>query len=402
MPGIGDRYPRGARDLARHVVGGGEKMRVVGADQHQSRYADPVEPGNDAVVGLRQHAARRTGETARRAMLAGADLVALSECREPAGLEVAGALQRPLVPGAACLSFAKPRPGVEQHQRGYHLGMSEVEGERHVAAERETADDRAVDLAMAQQCRHVLDGQRLGIGCGIVRVVRLTMAAQIPGDDPVARGEGGDLPVPHAAGRAIPVAEQDGWAVPVILAIDLDAAAIEKGHGPSGLARTGGGAALRDAASLHSAQGREGGRNHQHVLLLDHHVRSAAGGRRPDALCPRLFADAEAVGGVLIGPDMTPFVEAAELRIPGADQWRELDAFGDVPAPAVDHPRDAAWYEGIDADLIEIAELARLELGREGRREIDVALQLDFELPDIGRPALQLCRLLALPGAGGE
>src|ERR1700756_4144475 len=73
-----------------------------------------------------------------------------------------------------------------------------------------------------------------------------------------------------------------------------------------------------------------------------------------------------------------------------------------MPAPAVDHPRDAARLEGVDTDLVEIAELARLELWRERCGEIDVALQLDLELPDIGRPALQLCRLLALPRAGGE
>jgi|SRR5271163_1743238 len=78
VPGVGDRHPGRGGNLARHVIGGGEKMDVVGADQHQGRYGDLVEPGNDAVVGLGQHVCR-TGEAARRAMLAGADLVALSE-----------------------------------------------------------------------------------------------------------------------------------------------------------------------------------------------------------------------------------------------------------------------------------------------------------------------------------
>src|SRR5439155_23858686 len=61
-----------------------------------------------------------------------------------------------------------------------------------------------------------------------------------------------------------------------------------------------------------------------------------------------------------------------------------------------------AGLQGIDADLVEIAELAWLERRREGRREIDIALQLDFELPHIGRPALELCRLLPQPGARPE
>ena len=110
-----------------------------------------------------------------------------------------------------------------------------MKGERHAAAERETADNRSLDPATAQQCRHVLDRQRLGVGRGIFRVVRLAVAAHIPDDDPVAPGESGDLPVPHPAGGAVAVAEKDGWAVPVILVIDFDAVAIEKWHGPSGL-----------------------------------------------------------------------------------------------------------------------------------------------------------------------
>ena len=129
---------------------------------------------------------------------------------KPARLEIGGALLCPLVPRPAGLGVAEAGPGVEQHQGADHLGMGEVEGERHVTAERETADDRAVDPAVAQQCRHVLDRQRLGIGRGIFRVVGLAVAAHIPGDDPVARGEGRDLSVPHPAGGAVPMAEQDG------------------------------------------------------------------------------------------------------------------------------------------------------------------------------------------------
>ena len=111
VPCPGDRHPHRTRDLARHVIGCGEKMRVVGADQDQSRHGDLVEPGDDmVVVGLRQHAACRTGETARRPMLAGTDLVTVAERRKPAGVEVASALLRPLVPGPPRLGVAKAGP----------------------------------------------------------------------------------------------------------------------------------------------------------------------------------------------------------------------------------------------------------------------------------------------------
>jgi hypothetical protein len=96
---------------------------------------------------------------------------------------------------------------------------------------------------------------------------------------------------------------------------------------------------------------------------------------------------------------VAPFVEPAELGIPGADERRELDPLSDVSAPAVDDTRDRARLEGIDADLIEIAELPRLERGGERCREIDVALQSDLELPDIGRPPLKLGRLFPQAGA---
>ncbi len=101
-------------------------------------------------------------------------------------------------------------------------------------------------IARPMQCCHVLDGQRLGIGRGILGLVGLAVAAHIPEDDPVIRGEGGDLRVPHPAGGAIAVAQQDGGAMPVILKIDFDAAAIEKGHAQSPYwAGTKGGAASR-------------------------------------------------------------------------------------------------------------------------------------------------------------
>src|ERR1700738_3029879 len=91
---------------------------------------------------------------------------------------------------------------------------------------------------------------------------------------------------------------------------------------------TAGGAASGGAATRRSAQGREGGRNHQHVLLLQHRT-GLASRRRPDPLVAGFLANAVPFGGVLIGPDMAPFVEPAEFAVPGADERRELDAVGD-------------------------------------------------------------------------
>ena len=68
---------------SRHVIGRREKMRIVGADQHQGRYGDRVEPGDDAIVGLGQHAACGAGQAPRRAMPARANLGALAECGNP-------------------------------------------------------------------------------------------------------------------------------------------------------------------------------------------------------------------------------------------------------------------------------------------------------------------------------
>jgi hypothetical protein len=52
-------------------------------------------------------------------------------------------------------------------------------------------------------------------------------------------------------------------------------------------------------------QRREGCRDDQHVLLLQGNTRLAAA-RRPDAFAAGTFADREALGGILVGPDVAP------------------------------------------------------------------------------------------------
>src|SRR4051794_36455780 len=108
-------------------------------------------------------------------------------------------------------------------------------------------------------------------------------------------------------------------------------------------------------------QRREGCRDDQHVLLLQGNARLSTA-RRPDAFVAGTFADREALGGILVGPDVTPAVEPAELGVPGAGQGRQLDALGDLGAPAVDHAGDAARLQRVHADLVEATELARLKL----------------------------------------
>src|SRR4051812_18873804 len=146
------------------------------------------------------------------------------------------------------------------------------------------------------------------------------------------------------------------------------------------------------------AQRRERGRHHQHVLLFEHAARRAAT-RRPDSLALRPRAHREAFGGVLVGPDVAPQVQVTEFGMAGEGERRELGAFVDLARPALDLLRDRARTHRVDADLVETAELARFELRRERRRDIDLALLLDDELARVRRPAFELCRLGALAGA---
>jgi len=146
------------------------------------------------------------------------------------------------------------------------------------------------------------------------------------------------------------------------------------------------------------AQRRESGRHHQHVLLFQHAARRAAA-RRPDALAPRLVAHLETLGGVLIGPDMAPQIQLAEFGMAGENQRRQLGALADLGGPALDLLRDRAGAHRIDADFVKTAELARFELWRERRRDIDLALLIDDEFARVGRPAFEPGRLGALASA---
>jgi hypothetical protein len=79
---------------------------------------------------------RCAGETLGRAVMAEPRLGAAAGDGEPLGFEVAGARLGAFVPLAARLGVAEAGAGVEQHQRAHPLGMGEMKGERHDAAER--------------------------------------------------------------------------------------------------------------------------------------------------------------------------------------------------------------------------------------------------------------------------
>jgi hypothetical protein len=139
------------------------------------------------------------------------------------GLEVCGALVRPLVPRRARLRVAIAGPRVADDQRARHLRVREREGQGDVAAERETTDDGALDAQVLQQRLHVGDDERGGVVLGVVGTVRLAVAAHVPGDDAPAIGERAMLVVPHVARGAVTVAEEHHRAVAGHVVIDLDA-----------------------------------------------------------------------------------------------------------------------------------------------------------------------------------
>src|SRR6516165_3571693 len=149
---------------------------------------------------------------------------------EAAGVEIVGARAGAGVPGLARVILLEAGPRVKQHQRARALGVAGVKGERHVAAEREAADDGSLLATGVEDRGDVGDGKRFRVSGALFRVSTLSVAAHIPYHDLVAGLEGRDLTVPHAAGGAVAVREQNGRAVPVHFVVDGDAIAVERRH----------------------------------------------------------------------------------------------------------------------------------------------------------------------------
>src|SRR5262252_5368382 len=163
-------------------------------------------------------------------MLAVAHLVAGAKGGEAAGVEIVGARAGARVPGLARFILLEAGPRVDQHQRARALGVTGVKCERHVATEREAADDGSFLATGVEDRGDVGDGKRFRVSGGLFRVGALAVAAHIPYYDLVAGLECHDLTVPHAAGGAVAVREQNGRAVPVHFVVDGDAIAVERRH----------------------------------------------------------------------------------------------------------------------------------------------------------------------------
>ncbi len=207
----GNLHELRVRDLCRHVLRAGHELRVVLADQHQCRYVDRREGVDDAGIALGEHPAG--GE------------------REPAAQSVAG-LARRLVPPLARLVLAEAGPGVEQHQGAHAVGVGDVEGQRHVAPQREPGDHCPLRAGRVEERGHVGDGEVLRVQVGIGRRLALAVTAHVPHDHAPARvGERADLATPHLGRGGVAVAQQhDGVTLAVHLVVELDAVAIEERH----------------------------------------------------------------------------------------------------------------------------------------------------------------------------
>ena len=109
--------------------------------------------------------------------------------------------------------------------------MGAVERQRHVAAERQPADDRFLRADGVEDRGHVANSCLFAVGRLVGRVVALAMATHIPGHQRVLLRQRLDLALPHLRGRGIAVGQQDHRARAVDLVIDVDAVAVEFGHG---------------------------------------------------------------------------------------------------------------------------------------------------------------------------
>src|SRR5580658_10967645 len=142
---------------------------------------------------------------------------------------------------------------------------------------------------------------------------------------------------------------------------------------------------------------RERSRQHESVLLFHHDAGRIA--RRPLAGRGGFVAHAGPLVGVLVGPDVHPFVQCTELRIHPGDQRREFRAALDLFRPALDQAGDGAGDQRVLADLEQRADLARRQRRRERRGVEHLALLVGDEFADRRRPAFVLRRRGAHRGA---
>src|ERR1044071_5047844 len=98
---------------------------------------------------------------------------------------------------------------------------------------------------------------------------------------------------------------------------------------------------------------REARRNGKPALLLEK-GHAFVPRRRPDAGGDRFAADLLALAHVLVGPDMDPLVERADVGEAGEDQGRQSGALLNAHTPALDHLGDRARPVGVGAELVDV------------------------------------------------
>src|SRR4051794_8604579 len=149
---------------------------------------------------------------------------------ESLALETIAGLQRALVPGLARIVLLEAGTGVDDQERARPLRMCAIERQRHVAAEREPADDRRARADFIEQCGHVGDRQRLAVGDGIGRIIGPAVAAHVPKHEFVMLRQRAYLALPHRRRRGIAVGQQQRWAAAMNLVVDIDPVPIEFWH----------------------------------------------------------------------------------------------------------------------------------------------------------------------------
>ena len=156
----------------------------------------------------------------------------MPQLRETVALESPRGLLRGPVPRVARGVLLEARARVDDEQGLHPLRVHAVERQRHVAAEREAADDGLAAAAdVVEQSRHVGDGVGFAVEIRVGRVVGLAVAAHVPGDEREAFRERRDLRGPHGGGGGVAVREEEGRAAAAVdFVVEAHAVAGEVWH----------------------------------------------------------------------------------------------------------------------------------------------------------------------------
>ena len=166
------------------------------------------QPVQHVRVALGQRVPGGQDQAAGIAVLAVVQLGAAAQRREPAGLQACRGGVRPAVPVLSRGVVAEAGPGVDEDEAGHPLRMREREVERQVTAERVTAENGTGQAELVQDRGHVAERGRRAVAVRVSGVVAAAVAADVPGDDLVARAGSGEIRAEHRGGGAVAVREQ--------------------------------------------------------------------------------------------------------------------------------------------------------------------------------------------------